>query len=47
MLRFEKYYGLFIAYKSIVNGKSRKSLRRDKNANLCFRKLNLKRFVAY
>ena len=35
MLRFEKYYGLFIAYKSIENGKSRKSSRRDKNACLC------------
>ena len=32
---FEKYYGLFIAYKSIENGKSRKSSRRDKNAYLC------------
>ena len=34
-LKIWKYYGLFIAYKSIVNGKSRKSSRRDKNAYLC------------
>ena len=35
MWRFEKYYGTFIAYKSIENGKSKKSSRRDKNAYLC------------
>ena len=32
---FEKYYGPFIAFKSIENGKSKKSSRRDKNAYLC------------
>ena len=35
MLRFEKYYGLFIAYKSIENGKSRKLSGQDKNAYSC------------
>ena len=34
-LKIWKYNGLFIAYKSIVNGKSRKSSRRDKNAYSC------------
>ena len=32
---FEKYYGLFIAYKSIENGKLRKLSRRHKNTYLC------------